>query len=73
MRRHDAALANDAVLLAPGDDLSREQQQRTIGVVDQHQAVHLSAIAAWRDPLARTPANQRRDLPGFSDHHLAGA
>ncbi len=41
--RHQAIGADDAVLLATGNDLAGQQQQRAIGVVDQHQPIDLGA------------------------------
>ncbi len=42
LRRHQAVGADDAVLLAAGNDLAGQQQQRAIGVVDQHQLIDLA-------------------------------
>jgi hypothetical protein len=45
-RGHNAVFPNHAILLAARNDLPGEQQQRTFGIVDQYEAVHLSAVVA---------------------------
>ena len=42
-RRNHAVGADHAILLAAGDNLAGQQQQRAIGVVDQHQPIDLGS------------------------------
>jgi len=39
-------LCRYAILLASGNDLTRQQQQRPFGIVDQHQPVHLRSVVS---------------------------
>ena len=64
--RHQAVGANHAVLLAAGNDLAGQQQQRAIGVVDQHQAVDLGARLLMHR-RARTHQPLQRALLGDDD------
>ena len=48
LRRHNAILADDAILLAAGNNLARQQEQRLVGVVDQDQGVDLVAAISRR-------------------------
>ncbi len=50
--RNQPVGADDAILLAAGNDLAGQQQQRPIGIVDQHQLIHLRARSVVR--LLRT-------------------
>ena len=57
-------------MLAAGDDLTREQQQRALGLIHQHQRVDLRATGA-RVGMDRAANEWRSDVAGFGDDDFA--
>ena len=69
---NDAVLGDNAVLLAAGDDLAGEQEQRAVGVVDQDQGVDLVALLARRGGRAAAGTDETAHFAGFGDLDFAG-
>ncbi len=69
--RDDAVFGDDAVLLAAGDDLAGEKEERAFGVVDEDQGVDLVALVARRLCATAGP-DEAADVAGFGDLDLAG-
>ncbi len=71
-RRYDPILGDHPVLLASGHDLTRQQQQRLVAVVHQHQRVHLVASQVLVPNIAAIAvAHQSPHLAGFRHFHRA--
>ena len=70
-RRNNAIFPNHAVLLAAGNNLAGQQQQRTLRVVDQHQPVHLGVFAP--DRRCKPPPHQPANISILGHHHFSGS
>ena len=70
-RGNNAVFAHYAVLLASGNNLAGQQDQRMLGVIHQHQAVHFrpNVRTYWR----RAAAHGGMQISDLSYHDLAGA
>jgi len=71
--RHDAIFADHAILLAAGNDFAGEKQQRPLGVVDQHQLVHLGALRFGMQHGRSMPPDQAVNVAILGDNHFAAA
>src|SRR5467141_3818721 len=68
--RHDAILADNAILLAAADQFSGQQQQRTLAAVDEHELVYRGACAVIRDGVNSIAVAHHADSPALADDHV---
>jgi hypothetical protein len=68
---NNAVFGDNAILLAARNHLARQQQQRPLGVIHQHQRVHLVATIGVRRFHAAPPPYEAACAAGFGHFHVA--
>ena len=70
-RGDDSVFADHTILLASGDDLAGQEEEWALGIVDEDEAVHFSAVVM--NCGRGVTANQSLYAAGFGDDDFAGA